>query len=78
MSVVPGSGGRIPGRPSSKRLTSRNNFDDTPDSIKKRIETYNAKTLPIVEKYAGKVKKINAERPKEEIFEDIKKIFDGF
>ena len=38
-----------------KRLEKRGNFDDTGDSIAKRIQTYNAKTVPVVEQYADKV-----------------------
>ena len=60
-----------------KRLLGRNNFDDTDSSIAKRIANYDEKTLPILEKYSAKVKKVDAERSKEEIFEDIKAIFDS-
>ena len=51
----------------------RNNFDDTPDSIMKRLTTYNEKTKPIATKF--KAIKINAEeRPADDIFLDIQKI----
>merc|ERR1712088_724826 len=34
-----------------QRLNERNNFDDTPDSILKRLTTYNEKTKPIATKF---------------------------
>ena len=37
------------------RLTKRDNFDDKPSAIEKRIETFESKTLPVVEKYKYKV-----------------------
>ena len=51
----------------------RNNFDDTPDSIMKRLTTYNEKTKPIASKF--KATQIDAgERPADDIFLDIQKI----
>jgi len=56
-----------------QRLNKRNNFDDTPDSILKRLTTYNEKTKPIATKFNAI--KINAEeRPADDIFVDIQKI----
>ena len=34
------------------RLTERQNFDDKPESIVKRIETFNQKTKPVIKQYA--------------------------
>jgi adenylate kinase len=59
----------------SERLSSRNNFDDNFASINKRIATFNTNTLPVIEKYGDKIKRINVERTKEEIFADVEKIF---
>lgn len=67
----------VPNDKLKERLTKRNNFDDTEDSINKRIANYNSKTLPILDKYSAKVKKIDANRSKDEVFDDIKKIFES-
>ena len=56
----------------SQKLDFRNNFDDTEDSILKRIENFNAKTKPIVSKFNGKI--VNAERSAVDIFADVEKI----
>lgn len=53
----------------------RNNFDDTEDAIKKRVENYNAKTKPVAQKFNAKV--INAERAADDIFADIQKVMDA-
>jgi len=58
-----------------ERLKSRNNFDDTEDAIKKRVENYNAKTKPVAQKFNAKV--INAERAADDIFADIQKVMDA-
>merc|ERR1712072_562155 len=56
-----------------QRLNKRNNFDDTPDSIMKRLTTYNEKTKPIASKF--KATQIDAGgRPADDIFLDIQKI----
>jgi adenylate kinase family enzyme len=55
-----------------KKTNFRNNFDDTEDSILKRIENFNQKTKPIVSKFNGKI--INAERSAVDIFADVEKI----
>ena len=60
-----------------ERLMERNNFDDTEESIANRIASFASKTLPLIEKYGGKVAKINAERSKEEVFADIQKVMEG-
>ena len=60
-----------------ERLLGRNNFDDTESSIAKRVEGFTKDTIPVVEAFGAKVKKVNAERPKEEIFADVQKIVEG-
>ncbi|KAG7301737.1 hypothetical protein JYU34_014724 [Plutella xylostella] len=51
--------------------------DDNLDSLKKRFNTYLNDTLPIVQHYEqmGLVRKINAESPPEQVFEDVKDVF---
>ncbi|CAG9824738.1 unnamed protein product [Phaedon cochleariae] len=53
--------------------------DDNPDSLKKRFNTYLNETRPIIEYYekSDLVKRIDATRPVEEVFEDVKSIFQG-
>jgi len=55
------------------RLKSRANFDDTEDSIMKRLANYNEQTKPVIAKYGAKI--INAERTADEIFADVEKLF---
>ena len=35
-----------------ERLMSRSNFDDQPDAIQKRIETYNVQTKEVIKSYS--------------------------
>lgn len=35
-----------------ERLTMRSNFDDRPDAVEKRIETWNNQTKPLIKQYA--------------------------
>ena len=56
---------------------ARNNFDDTADSIAKRLDNFTANTIPVTEAYKDKVRKVNAERTKEEIFADVQKIMES-
>lgn len=55
-----------------ERLKGRNNFDDNPDAILKRIQTYTSKTKPIAQKHNAKV--VNAEKSADVIFEELGKI----
>ena len=48
------------------RLTKRDNFDDKPGAIEKRIDTFTNKTLQVVEKYVHKTVEIDAKVPVEE------------
>ncbi|KAF3324805.1 Uridylate kinase [Carex littledalei] len=65
-----------------KRLLSRNQGreDDNVETIKKRFKVFIESTLPVVTYYEqrGKVRKVNAAKPPEEIFKDIKAIFSSF
>jgi len=49
--------------------------DDTPQSVKHRLEVYRRDTLPVINYYenSGKFVKINGNQPVEKVFEDIKK-----
>merc|ERR1739844_244910 len=58
-----------------ERLKGRNNFDDTPDAILKRIATFTEKTKPVASKY--KAKTINAKPSADEIFADVQKHMDS-
>nr|APA33991.1 seminal fluid protein [Nilaparvata lugens] len=51
--------------------------DDTSDVIQKRIQTYLNESLPIVQHYenSGLVRKIDASRSADEVFEDVKQLF---
>jgi len=55
------------------RLTARGNFDDTADSIKKRLANYTDNTKPVIEKF--KAEMINVERAADDIFADVEKLF---
>jgi len=58
-----------------ERLKSRNNFDDTEESILKRIENYNQQTKPVADKFKAKI--VNAERTADEIFPDVEAVMNG-
>jgi len=58
-----------------ERLTKRSNFDDQPDAVDKRLETYNNETKAVVKAYAKLVKNINGEAQPRDIFEEIQKDF---
>jgi len=53
------------------RLLERGNFDDQKEAIEKRINNYNEKTKPILEKYKAAVKIVNADQDKEAVFNEI-------
>merc|ERR1711935_717924 len=58
-----------------ERLKSRNNFDDTPDAIKRRVAQWTEKTKPLADKFEAKI--VSAERTADEIFPDVQAIMDG-
>ncbi|KAK4488578.1 hypothetical protein RD792_004344 [Penstemon davidsonii] len=62
-----------------RRLLSRNQGreDDNIETIRKRFNVYMESSLPVIEYYKskGKVRKIDATKPIEEVFETVKAIF---
>merc|ERR1712215_204151 len=60
-----------------ERLMKRDNFDDSPKSVQKRIETFTAKTLPVIEKYCHKIVEVDATKPIHEITEEMLKALTG-
>ncbi|XP_010941205.1 UMP-CMP kinase 4 [Elaeis guineensis] len=65
-----------------RRLLSRNQGrdDDNIETIRKRFKVFVESSLPVVEYYAakGKVRKIDAAKPIDEVFEAVKAIFAPF
>ncbi|KAK3039142.1 hypothetical protein RJ639_028888 [Escallonia herrerae] len=63
----------------TRRLLNRNQgrADDNRETIQKRFRVYNESTLPVINYYSskGKVHKIDAEQPIEEVFEAVKRVF---
>ena len=49
-----------------QRLTDRNNFDDKLEAIKKRIEIFEKKTLPVIEKFNFKTVEVDASLERDE------------
>ena len=43
----------------NERLVKRSNFDDQPDAIKKRIETFNSQTKEVTKEYASLVSTVS-------------------
>ncbi|CAI9770389.1 unnamed protein product [Fraxinus pennsylvanica] len=62
-----------------KRLLNRNQGreDDNIETIRKRFKVYMESSLPVIEYYdsKGKVRKIDAAQPVEEVFEAVKAVF---
>ncbi|XP_038680809.1 UMP-CMP kinase 3-like isoform X2 [Tripterygium wilfordii] len=62
-----------------RRILSRNQgrADDNVETIRKRFKVFLESSLPVVEYYdaKGKVRKIDAAKPVEEVFEAVKIIF---
>ncbi|KAM7471985.1 hypothetical protein LguiA_010168 [Lonicera macranthoides] len=62
-----------------RRVLSRNQGreDDNIDTIRKRFKVFLESTLPVIEYYnsKGKVRKIDAGKPIEEVFEAVKAVF---
>ena len=56
----------------NERCTKRMNFDDTPESIIRRIEEFNANTMSLVRKWKNITITIDGNRETKEVFEDIK------
>lgn len=51
--------------------------DDNEESIKKRLRTYEEATRPIIDQFrdAGKVRQVDSNRSEEDVFADVKLIF---
>ncbi|KAL9255758.1 UMP-CMP kinase 3-like protein [Drosera capensis] len=62
-----------------KRILGRNQGreDDNVATIRKRFKVYMESSLPVIEYYnsRGKVRKIDAAKPVESVFEDVKAVF---
>eukprot|EP00092_Neocalanus_flemingeri_P091316 GFUD01115745.1.p1 GENE.GFUD01115745.1~~GFUD01115745.1.p1 ORF type:complete len:182 (-),score=77.73 GFUD01115745.1:50-595(-) len=58
------------------RLKDGVNFNDTEETIKKRIQTFSEETQPVIQAYADVASKVKADRTSEEVFADIKNILD--
>ena len=56
------------------RLKKRGNFDDTDDSINRRVKTFNAKTKSLVEKWNAV--RIDADKTAPEVFAQIEAALD--
>eukprot|EP00090_Calanus_glacialis_P017670 TRINITY_DN27450_c0_g1_i1.p1 TRINITY_DN27450_c0_g1~~TRINITY_DN27450_c0_g1_i1.p1 ORF type:complete len:182 (-),score=68.99 TRINITY_DN27450_c0_g1_i1:79-624(-) len=59
------------------RLKERSNFDDKPESILKRIETFTSQTRPVIKQYAKAVISINADRAPDVVFADVAKAMEA-
>lgn len=59
-----------------KRMLARGRADDTPETIRTRLETFHGSTRPVVEHYQdiGMLQRIDGDRSVEEVFSDISKI----
>jgi len=61
----------------TERLIGRGNFDDNKGSVEKRLATFEEKTKPLIAKYGDKVKTINVERSKDDVFADVLKVIEA-
>nr|XP_033772170.1 UMP-CMP kinase [Geotrypetes seraphini] len=61
-----------------ERGKSSGRTDDNRESLKKRIQTYQQSTKPIIEQYQkmNKVRRVDASRSVDQVFEAVQKIFD--
>lgn len=59
------------------RGQSSGRTDDNPESLKKRIQTYNNDSLPIIKHFdqLGQVKQIDASPSAEQVFQNVEKLF---
>ena len=62
-----------------KRGESSGRVDDNEETIKKRLQTFHDVTQPVVDYYdkQGKLRRVNAERDPNAVFEDVQKILAG-
>merc|ERR1712194_948336 len=69
----PRSEGNVTSRILERAKTSGRN-DDSIDVIRKRFETYRSESMPVIEKYGDKVRKIIADKSVEEVFKEVEKL----
>ena len=62
------------------RAQSSGRADDNEETIKKRLKTFHDVTSPVINYYSqqNKLRTVNAERPPDEVFNDVVKILDNF
>ena len=60
-----------------QRLSDRNNFDDKLEAIKKRIEIFEKKTLPVIEKFNCKTVEVDASLERDEQNENVLEALSG-
>ena len=61
----------------NQRCSTRMNFDDTPESILRRVQEFNANTIPLARKWKDITITIDGNRETKEVFEDIKTALDA-
>ncbi|THU54137.1 hypothetical protein C4D60_Mb10t21850 [Musa balbisiana] len=56
---------------------SKGRADDNTETMRKRFRVFKESTLPVIKHYdlKGKVRKVDAAKPVDEVFEDVKVIF---
>ena len=61
-----------------KRGETSGRIDDNIDSIRKRLQTYAAQTMPIIENYrrVGLTREFNSNRDEEAVYADVRKCFE--
>ena len=58
------------------RAKTSGRVDDNEETIKKRLKTFEDQTIPVVDKFADRVKKIDAMRAVDDIFDDVCMVLD--
>ena len=63
----------------TKRLIGRgeNRSDDNPETIKKRIDVFLSRTIPMIEKFKDKVIEIDGEPTVDEVYKNVKQAFEN-
>ena len=59
------------------KIHFRNNFDDSEDSIKRRLAEWNEKTRPLARKLGPQITYIWAEKDEDDIFIELQKVMDA-
>merc|ERR1712123_428704 len=59
------------------RLRERQNFDDKPEAVLKRIETFTEQTRPVIKQYSSSVISINADKKPDEVFAAVCKAMEA-